>query len=65
MMLTRRMGSFQYPICVLRVRNELALPLNLEMARCSLKEGWPGKVVDVKLGLRWHFEIEIGLNEEK
>jgi uncharacterized membrane protein len=65
MRLTRRMSSFQHPICVLRVSNDLTLPFYLKMAGCFLQERRTGKVVNIEPGFGRHFEDEIELNKRK
>jgi hypothetical protein len=63
--LTRRMSSFQHPICVFRLSNDLAVPFNLEMAGCFLQERRSGKVVNIESGFGRHFENKIELNKRK
>jgi hypothetical protein len=41
---------FQNPICVFRVRDEIAVPFYLKMARRSFKKRWSWEAMDIKLG---------------
>jgi hypothetical protein len=64
MRLTRRVSSFQHPICVFRVSNELTVPFYLKMAGCFLQKRRTGKVVNVEPRFGRHFEDEIELKRE-
>jgi hypothetical protein len=63
--LTRRMSSFQYPICVFRVSNEVTIPFYLEMAWCFLQERRSGEVVNIEPGLGRHFENKVELKKRR
>jgi len=65
MRLTRRMSSFQHPICVFRVSNEFTVPFYLKMAGGFLQQRRPGKVVNIEPGFGRHFWDEIELNKRK
>ena len=59
------MSSFQYPICVFRVSNEVAIPFYLEMAWCFLQERRSGEVVNIEPGLGRHFENKAELKKRR
>lgn len=43
------MGGLEDPVCILRVRDQLVVPFDLQMSWCLLEEGWTGEIVDVEL----------------
>ena len=64
------MGGFEDPICVLRVRYDLVLPFDLEMAGSPFEQRWTWEIVDVEFGFGRHggkkrgIELEVQLSTE-
>ncbi len=52
--LTGWVVRFQNPVCVFGVGDEEVVPFDLQVARCSLEEGWAREFADVESGFGWH-----------